>query len=123
MVDPAIKIILVVDDNREARDAVSELLTHCGYTVACAENGQAALDEIQRWGVPPALILLDLVMPVMDGYTFVRRVREDLSIRNVPIIVTTGDPLAQPSGADAVLSKPVNLDTLLSIMRRFMKSA
>jgi hypothetical protein len=62
MVDPAAKLILIVDDDREARDAVSELLTLCSYTTACAENGQAALDEIRRCAVAPALILLDLVL-------------------------------------------------------------
>jgi CheY-like chemotaxis protein len=123
MVDPAAKLILIVDDDREARDAVSELLTLCSYTTACAENGQAALDDIRRCAVAPALILLDLVMPVMDGRTFLRRAREDCSIRNVPIVVTTGDPQAQPVGADAVLSKPVSVDSLLSIVNRFVKLA
>jgi CheY-like chemotaxis protein len=112
MVDPAAKLILIVDDDREARDAVSELLRLCSYTTGCAENGQAALDEIQRCAVAPALILLDLVMPAIDGITFLRRAREDRSTRNVPIVVTT-DPQAQPVGADAVLSKRVSVDSLL----------
>jgi CheY-like chemotaxis protein len=77
MIDPAAETILVVDDDSDAREALGELLKQRGYSVVCAENGLAALDEIRTRRVPPALILLDLSMPVMDGRTFLRRARED----------------------------------------------
>jgi PleD family two-component response regulator len=62
--------ILVVDDDLDACEALSEFLKFNGYTVACAENGQIALAEIRTRPVPPALILLDMLMPVMDGKPF-----------------------------------------------------
>ncbi len=61
--------ILVVDDDLDACEALSEFLKLNGYNVACAENGQIALAEIRTRPVPPALILLDMLMPVMDGQT------------------------------------------------------
>jgi CheY-like chemotaxis protein len=123
MIDPAAETILVVDDDSDAREALGELLTQHGYTVACAENGLAALDEIRKRRVSPALILLDLSMPVMDGRTFLRRAREDCHIKNVPIVVTTADLWAQPSGADAILTKPLKVESLLCTVRRFVKPA
>jgi CheY-like chemotaxis protein len=113
--------IFVVDDDSDSRDALSELLKLCGYNVACAENGLAAMDEIGTWRVPPALILLDLAMPVMDGHTFLRRAREDCRINNVPIIITTATPWAHSSGADAILIKPLKPEILLPAVRRFVK--
>jgi CheY-like chemotaxis protein len=123
MIDPAAKTILVVDDDSDAREALGELLTLRGYNVACAENGRAALEKIRALRVPPALILLDLCMPVMDGFAFLRRAREDLHIRSAPIIVITSHPLVQPYGADATLRKPIKFDRLISMVRRFVNKS
>src|SRR5216683_3071101 len=71
--------ILVVDDDLDACEALSEFLKLNGYTVACAENEQIALAEIRTRPVPPALILLDMLMPVMDGQTFLTRARQGSS--------------------------------------------
>ena len=68
------KTILVVEDQEDARAALSGFLEAKGYIVACAENGLAALDEIKTR--KPRLILLDLAMPVMDGYTFMNQARQ-----------------------------------------------
>jgi DNA-binding response OmpR family regulator len=62
-----LKTIVIVDDELEAREALGEFLKRNGYVVAFAGNGQAALDQISTLQAPPALILLDLMMPVMDG--------------------------------------------------------
>jgi CheY-like chemotaxis protein len=120
---PKPNTILVIDDDADTRDALRELFELHGYKVHCAENGLAALDKIQRWRVPPALIVVDLFMPVMDGRTFLRKVREDHSTKDVPIIFITGDPLAQASGADVTLIKPLKPQILLSTVRRFVKPA
>src|SRR5713101_3894166 len=107
--------ILVVDDDLDACEALSEFLKLNGYTVACAENGQIALAEIRTRPVPPALILLDMLMPVMDGQTFLTRARQDPRIKDVPIVVATADPSVEAPGASAVLGKPVRPERLLRI--------
>ncbi len=112
--------ILIVDDQVDAREALGEFLTMNGYMVASAGNGQAALDRISTWRTPPALILLDLMMPVMDGYTFLNRARQDDRTKDVPIIVTTADPSRGAPGATTVLTKPIKLEKLLPLVRRFV---
>jgi len=115
-------MILIVDDDTDAREALGELLRQRGYSVICAENGEAAFNQIRNWNAPPALILLDLFMPIMGGQAFLRRARADRRLRNVPIIVTTADPWAEPPEADAILSKPLRPETLIAAIRRFLDS-
>lgn len=86
-----------------------------GYPVACAENGLAALDKIRNSEAAPALILLDLHMPVMDGHAFLQQARNDNCMENLPIIVITADLSAQPAGANAILRKPINPELLVSL--------
>jgi CheY-like chemotaxis protein len=114
------KTILIVDDELDAREALGEFLKRNGYVVAFAGNGQAALDRISTLQAPLALILLDLMMPVMDGYTFLNRAREDDRTKDVPIIVTTGLPSRSAPGATTVLTKPIKPDQLLPLVRRFV---
>jgi CheY-like chemotaxis protein len=109
--------ILVVEDDGDAREALSEFLQVNGYLVASAENGRAALDKIGA--LPPNLILLDLMMPVMDGFSFLDLARRDYLLKDIPIIVTTGHPSESPPGATAVVGKPVKPEKLLSLVRRF----
>lgn len=109
--------ILIVEDDVDAREALSQFLEVNGYVVICAENGRAALDKIRL--SPPRLILLDLIMPVMDGYSFLDLACRDSFLKDVPIIVTTGHPSQSPPGATAVISKPVKPERLLSLVRRF----
>ena len=113
--------ILVVDDDPDTREALSELLELNGYAVACAENGLIALTEIRTRPVPPALILLDLLMPVMDGHTFLDRARQDHRIKDLPIVVATADPSLEAPGAAAVLGKPIRPQRLLDIVRQFVQ--
>jgi CheY-like chemotaxis protein len=98
--------ILVVDDNADVREAVSEFLKVNGYIVACAENGQTALSAIRMRTILPTLILLDMQMPVMNGHSFLNWARQDGLIKDVPIAVATADPSVEAPGASAVLSKP-----------------
>jgi CheY-like chemotaxis protein len=120
---PGADTILVVDDDSDTREALCEWLKRCGHSVTCAANGLSALHEIRTLRDPPALILLDLFMPVMDGYTFLQRARQDRRIKHVPIVVMTGDPWAPPSGVDALLTKPIKSEILLRTIRRFLKPA
>ena len=115
------KKILVIDDDSDARELLCSLLELNGYLVACAENGQVALDNIEADEIPPALILLDLVMPVMDGRSFLARVRGDRILAEVPILVVTGEIDPQVPEASAVVAKSAPPHELLSLVRRWLR--
>src|SRR5439155_12456386 len=82
------RCVLVVEDDTDGRETLAELLEAEGYPVARAANGRQALDYLQRAG-PPGLILLDLLMPVMDGYQFRQRQRQDPVLASIPIAVVS----------------------------------
>ena len=116
--------ILVVDDDETLRRLVFWVLTDAGYSVMEAPNGAVALTRVQE--AIPALILLDMRMPVLDGWTFARRYRT-LPGPHAPIICVTaavdGAEVATRGaqiGAVGSLSKPFDLDDLLTIVRRYV---
>jgi CheY-like chemotaxis protein len=109
--------ILVVDDNKDVRDGLCELLACEGYAVREAGDGGEALAELATNG-PPDLVLLDLRMPNMDGYEFLERKAAE-GIEKVPVIVVSAsleEPLPYPVAA--VFRKPVEVDLLLGAVRR-----
>ena len=114
------KRILLVDDDESIRQFVEMALTDEGYEVVTAANGQAALDVLGRW--TPSLILLDMRMPIMDGWSFSSVWRQAPQKRKVPVVVITAARDAAESaaeiGADAVLSKPFDLGELLALVRQ-----
>ncbi len=114
LADP--KSVLVVEDNTDQRELLSELLALNGYRVSSAENGKVALEQLDRTPIPPALILLDLSMPIMDGRAFLKRFRR----RNpkIPVLVMTGEDYPAVAGAAAVLNKPVAASALLSFIKQ-----
>lgn len=116
MKDPSEKLeILVVDDEAESREALAELLLNEGYAVVCAENGRRALDCLS--GMTPALIILDLVMPVMSGWEFLAQKKRDARLQSVPVVVVTGCGLVDDIKADAVVHKPVNFGSLMKVVK------
>jgi class 3 adenylate cyclase/CheY-like chemotaxis protein len=102
--------LLVVDDNEANRDVLSRSLSRLGYTVLCAEDGRAALDVLA--GADVDLVLLDIMMPVLDGYAVLERRRDDPRLRAIPFIVisATGDDASVirciEMGAEDYLPKP-----------------
>jgi CheY-like chemotaxis protein len=110
--------ILVVEDDVRALDALTELLETSGYKVVQAQNGQEAL-EAAKCFPPPSLILLDLSMPVMDGWEFMRQQRLQSSIAEIPVIVITALVSAVPAGAAALLTKPINVNRLMSFVQKY----
>ena len=89
-----------------------------------AENGMRALESVAATGATPALILLDLAMPVMDGLAFLSKIPEHAQLARVPIIVMSGDSRApqlraeQPDNVMEVLPKPVDVERMMELVRR-----
>lgn len=112
------KKVLVVEDNMINREMLCDMLSSA-YEVLDAENGQEALDVLKKYGEEISLILLDIVMPVMDGYTFLSHMRSDSSYSAIPVIVTTqsdseADEVAALShGATDFVSKPYKPQIIL----------
>jgi DNA-binding response OmpR family regulator len=110
------KSILVVEDDADIRETVALALREAGYRVACAENGEAALAALGR--ELPRLVLLDLMMPVMDGWEFRGRQRAMPGARDVPVVILSAggqvEKKAQNLQAAGWLRKPVRLETLLA---------
>jgi CheY-like chemotaxis protein len=104
--------ILVVDDDEDIREALRDLLVSDGYQVDVAENGRDALCFMRR-RARPDLVLLDLMMPVMNGWEFLHEKSRDDDLSRVPVVVVTANP--DPVEADnvkAVMQKPVRFDSL-----------
>jgi PAS domain S-box-containing protein len=116
--------ILVVDDQFENRDWLMKLLTSIGFAVRGAENGEAAIRNWEEWN--PALILMDVHMPVMDGLEATRIIKADPRGKETAIVTLTASALederliAAESGADGFLSKPCREDELLEKMRALL---
>jgi DNA-binding response OmpR family regulator len=111
--------VLVVDDDDATRSAERAVLTEDGFRVIEARDGAEAMRQIQV--DPPALIVLDIQMPGIDGPSFARELR--MSLKHVPLVILTGveDPKheADRCNAEAFLSKPFNAPELVKVVRRF----
>ncbi len=114
--------ILVVDDNEVTREGIAVVLRRGGYVVVTAADGAQALDSL-RAGPPPALILLDMLMPLVDGWQFLDRLRKGRA-PHPPVIVTSGsvvrDEWALAHGCAGFLPKPVDAEDLLREVRRVL---
>lgn len=117
------KEILVVDDDRDIRETLGEILVHEGYHVEMAENGARALELIHR-GPSPALMLLDLMMPVMSGWEVLELAETDQALAEIPVLVVSAmpapiSPAEARGGVKACLHKPLQLDQLLNLVHRY----
>jgi CheY-like chemotaxis protein len=104
-------LVLIIDDDEGIRTALAELLELSGYQVVAAGDGQDAL-ELLADGLEPNAIVLDLVMPRMDGWTFLSRLRADPKFHGVPVVVTSAVASEAPPDADVYLQKPFDLGLL-----------
>ena len=86
-------VILLVDDDADCREMLADLLSNEGYMVVSAANGRQALDYLS--GSTAALIILDLMMPVMSGWEFLAQQKRDDRVRSVPVVVVTGSRLVR----------------------------
>jgi CheY-like chemotaxis protein len=114
--------ILVVDDDHDIRTCVAEILSDAGYAVRAAAHGAEAL-ALLRGGFQPSLILLDLMMPVMDGVTLCDRLAADPGLAAIPIVIISADAdaasKATACAAAGLLRKPVRLNDLLATAARY----
>ena len=112
--------ILIVEDHDLTRDALIVLLEAAGYRVTAAAHGQEALDLLMN-GEPPSLILLDLMMPVMDGRTFRKHQLRMPSLASIPVVLLSAEgDLARTSaalGTAGYFLKPIEIEVLLEAIR------
>ena len=118
------KCILVVEDQEDNRQILRDLLGSAGYDLTEAENGEEAIAAVARRR--PDLILMDIQLPVMDGYEATRRIRTNPDLRSVPIIAVTSYALAGDenkalaAGCDGYVTKPYSPRDLLAKVRAYL---
>jgi CheY-like chemotaxis protein len=124
MADPNISpSIMVVDDDAGIREALTDILEDEGYVVTSAPDGLAALEMLREQQMRPRLVLLDLMMPRMNGWQFRAEQRQDPDLAAIPVVVISASGNAreqsQVLGAAEYLPKPIEFDQLVGIVERY----
>jgi CheY-like chemotaxis protein len=120
------KTILVVEDNRLNRELAVDLLEVAGYAVLQAEDGNGLLERVQR--EQPHLIMLDLQLPGVDGFTLLRQLKADPGLGRVPVLVVSAyarredQERAMAAGCDGYLTKPLTPRKVREALRQFFPS-
>jgi CheY-like chemotaxis protein len=114
--------VLVVDDDVDIRETIRDALEFAGYRVLVASDGASALELLRR-GEAPRVILLDLMMPIMNGWEFRAELTKDPALSAIPVVVLTGDgsaaAKAEAMQAASHITKPIDLEPLLACIARF----
>jgi len=112
--------VLVVEDDEATREMFRYLLESAGCSVVTASNGCEALEQLRK-GLTPSLILLDLMMPVMDGCEFDHVLARDLQLSSIPTVVVTAFPERATGLARhlSVVQKPVEIDEVLALVKQY----
>ena len=119
------KRILVVEDQPDNRQIIRDMLAPTDYEITEAENGEEALAAIARQR--PDLILVDIQLPIMDGYTAVSRIKADPALRSIPVIAITSHALngeehvARAAGCDDYVPEPYSPRYLLAKIRHYLQ--
>jgi CheY-like chemotaxis protein len=115
---PGHHTVLVVEDEEELREMMRDALELNGYAVVTANDGNDALSKMA--GIDHlCLVILDLLMPEMNGWDFFERLRQSGTLASVPVVVHTSAPDRAPAGATRVLRKPLMFERLLSVVREY----
>jgi CheY-like chemotaxis protein len=110
--------VLLVEDEDDLRESMRDALELNGYVVVAAHDGQEALEELDRIE-HVCLVLLDLLMPRMNGWEFFEKLRARPELQDVPVVVHTSAPSRAPAGVTRVIQKPLELARLLSVVREY----
>jgi CheY-like chemotaxis protein len=108
------RTVLVVDDESDIRESLKDALGDEGYAVRVATNGREALEILPTLPRPCAMIL-DIIMPVMNGTEVYRQMRAAPELADIPVVISTSDPSLAPPSVP-IMKKPVNLDRLLAMV-------
>jgi CheY-like chemotaxis protein len=120
------KTVMIIDDDRRNIFALSAVLTARGYEVESYEHTEQALRNLQA-NTPPNVILMDMMMPGIDGYEAIRIVKTDDRLKHTPVIAVTAQAMpgdrerCLEAGADEYVSKPVDIDKLTDLLQRYVK--
>jgi CheY-like chemotaxis protein len=118
-------VVMVVEDDADVRDAIAEVLQDHDYQPVGAANGQEAIAHLRSHPVMPCVILLDIMMPVMDGWQFRALQRQDPHLSPIPVVVLTAHANVQEAAnkmaAAACLKKPIQLEALLATVEQFCR--
>jgi DNA-binding response OmpR family regulator len=112
------KTVLLVEDDADIRDIVQDVLEAEGYDVIPASHGRQAL-EFLKVASPPALVILDLKVPLVSGRSVLEMMRNDHTLSSVPIVVMSAITQEKPAGASAFLRKPFSLSSLFDAVHTF----
>jgi CheY-like chemotaxis protein len=110
-------MVLVIDDEEDVRETVRDVLSDLGYDVATANNGRDALTLLEESDLP-CLILLDLAMPVMNGWEFLREVEGSGRWAAVPVVIASAHSGPHPPAGRPLLPKPIELQELVSTVEQ-----
>jgi CheY-like chemotaxis protein len=114
------RLILVIDDDPDIRDTLSDVLADAGFIVSTAANGREALRAL-RQGLSPALILLDVMMPVMDGWQFREEQLRTPELARIPVVLLSAHSnvrdMVERTRPSGVLKKPLRLKELLAMLK------
>ena len=110
--------ILIVDDEEGIRESLAELFVDEGYEVVTAATGPDALASLAPDRRLPCVVILDLILPGIDGTEVYARMKEDPRLAGVPVIISTSDPGRAPAGS-LIMRKPLDIDRLIETVRTF----
>lgn len=110
--------VIIIDDERDVRDALREVFEDEGYRVQVAADVREGM-AVLRASTPPCVVILDLVMPVMSGIKVYAEMLADERLRNIPVLVSTSDPSRAPAGV-LLMKKPVDLNRLLEAIKALL---
>ena len=111
--------VMVIEDDRDIRENLKELLESEGYSVVVAENGKVALELLLRETNYPYVILLDLMMPIMDGREFIKAIHEIPSLKELPIVVISAGFEKIEGRIAGFMKKPLDLEEVLLVVEKF----
>jgi DNA-binding response OmpR family regulator len=120
------KKILIVDDEQDIVESLKFVLEGCNYSCYCAYNGEDGLKLARE--IVPDLIILDVMMPRINGYKISRLLKFDKKYQNIPILMITARSqeedklIGEETGADEYITKPFDLDEVLSIVNKYLAS-